>query len=143
MFGNDRMAMRRVFTEAWRKHGQGQSLDPLEQLIVDILRQHPEYHAMLDNPDNTLERDFQPEGGQSNPFLHLGMHISLQEQLASDRPNGITLLYRQLVMQTGDAHHAEHQLMECLGQMLWEAQRAGRMPDEHAYLECVRKLVRS
>ena len=142
MFGNDRTEIRRVFTEAWRKQRDKEPLDPLEQLIAEIVRQHPEYHRLIEDPERALDRDFQPESGQSNPFLHLGMHISLQEQLATDRPNGITLLYKQLIMQTGDTHTAEHQLMECLGRMLWEAQRAGRMPDETAYLECVRSLLK-
>jgi len=141
MFGNDRTEMRRVFTEAWRKQRDKEPLDPLEQLIAAIIQQHPEYHRLIEDPESALDRDFQPEAGQSNPFLHLGMHISLQEQLATDRPNGIALLYKQLVMQTGDTHTAEHQLMECLGRMLWEAQRAGRMPDETGYLECVRALL--
>ncbi len=142
MFGGDRTEMRRVFTEAWRKQRDKEPLDPLEQLIAALVQQHPEYHRLIEDPESALDRDFQPEAGQSNPFLHLGMHISLQEQLATDRPKGIALLYKQLVMQTGDAHTAEHQLMECLGRMLWEAQRAGRMPDEAAYLECVRALLK-
>ncbi len=141
MFGDDRTGMRRVFVEAWRKQQAGEAMEPLEQLIATVVRQHPEYHRLLERPDQTLDRDFLPEAGETNPFLHLGMHISLQEQIGSDRPAGITLLYRQLVLRTGDAHSAEHQIMECLGQMLWEAQRAGRMPDEAAYLECVRALV--
>ena len=141
MFGNDRTGMRRVFTEAWRKQQRGEAMDPLETLIADIVRQHPEYHQLLQDPERALERDFSPDGGETNPFLHLGMHISLQEQVGTDRPAGITLLYRQLVMKTGDPHQAEHRMMECLGRMLWEAQRAGRMPDEAAYLACVRRLV--
>ncbi|HEB96172.1 MAG TPA: DUF1841 family protein [Sedimenticola thiotaurini] len=141
MFGNDRTGMRRVFTEAWRKQQQGEAMDPLETLIADIVRQHPEYHELLQDPERALERDFSPDGGETNPFLHLGMHISLQEQVGTDRPAGITLLYRRLVMKTGDPHQAEHRMMECLGRMLWEAQRAGRMPDEAAYLACVRRLV--
>ena len=142
MFGNDRTGMRRVFTGAWRKLGQNEPLDPLEQLIAEIIRQHPEYHPLIEDEEAALDRDFLPEGGESNPFLHLGMHISLQEQIGSDRPAGITALYRQMVLKTGDSHQAEHQLMECLGRMLWEAQRAGQMPDEQGYLECVRSLLR-
>ena len=141
MFGDDRTGMRRVFVEAWRKQQAGEAMEPLEQLIATVVRQHPEYHRLLEDPEAALDRDFLPEAGETNPFLHLGMHLSLQEQIGSDRPPGITPLYRQLVSQTGDAHRAEHRLMECLGQMLWEAQRAGRMPDEQAYLACVRGLI--
>jgi hypothetical protein len=141
MFGNDRTAMRRVFTEAWRKQQEGLPLEPLEQLIAGIVRQHPEYHPLIEDPDAALARDFTPEQGHTNPFLHLGMHIGLKEQVSSDRPAGISELYRRLCSKTGDAHEAEHQMMECLGRMLWEAQRAGTTPDETAYLACIRSLI--
>jgi hypothetical protein len=141
MFGNDRTQMRRMFTDSWTKMQQGMTLEPLEQLVAEIVRQHPEYHAMLEKPDSALQRDFLPEGGETNPFLHMAMHISIKEQLATERPAGIGDLYRQLVSRKGDPHEVEHLLMECLGEMLWEAQRNGIMPDEMAYLECVRRLA--
>ncbi len=133
--------MRRVFVEAWRKQRTGEPMEPLEQVIAHIVQQHPEYHRMLETPEPILDKDFQPEGGLSNPFLHMGMHISLQEQVSTDRPAGITRLYQQIIGKIGDPHEAEHQMMECLGRMLWEAQRANRMPDEEAYLECLRSLA--
>jgi hypothetical protein len=133
--------MRRMFTDSWTKMQQGMTLEPLEQLVAEIVRQHPEYHAMLEKPDSALQRDFLPEGGETNPFLHMAMHISIKEQLATERPAGIGDLYRQLVSRKGDPHEVEHLLMECLGEMLWEAQRNGIMPDEMAYLECVRRLA--
>ncbi|MCB1764026.1 MAG: DUF1841 family protein [Gammaproteobacteria bacterium] len=141
MFGDNRTEIRRVFTEAWRKHRTGVERTPLERLIATIIEQHPEYQRLIENPDASLERDFLPEAGETNPFLHLGMHISLQEQLATNRPSGIRTLYRRLAGAIGESHEAEHRLMECLGRMLWEAQSSGRMPDEQAYLECVRKLL--
>jgi hypothetical protein len=141
MFGDNRNEIRKVFTEAWRKQLAGEPMSPLEQLVAGVVAQHPEYHRLIENPEQALERDFLPEGGETNPFLHLGMHISLQEQISTDRPAGITLLYRQLTLRLGDAHEADHRMMECLGQMLWEAQRNNRMPDEQAYLACVRRMV--
>ena len=141
MFGDNRIEIRRVFTEAWRKHRANAQTTPLESLISSIVQQHPEYHRLIENPDAALDRDFLPEGGETNPFLHLGMHISLQEQIATNRPAGINTLYQRLTTAIGDAHEAEHQLMECLGRMLWEAQSAGKMPDELAYLECVKNLI--
>lgn len=141
MFGNNRIEIRRVFTEAWRKHRAKEQTTPLETLISGIVEQHPEYHRLIENPDAALDRDFLPEGGETNPFLHLGMHISLQEQMATDRPAGISMLYQQLTAAIGDAHEAEHQLMECLGRMLWEAQSNGTVPDEQAYLACVQGLI--
>ncbi len=140
MYGQDRTAMRQVFVEAWRKQRAGEPMEPLEQVIGNIVLQHPEYHSMLESPEPVLDKDFMPEEGLSNPFLHMGMHISLQEQVSTDRPTGIALLYQQLVGKIGDPHEVEHQMMECLGRMLWEAQRANRMPDEAAYLECLRSL---
>lgn len=142
MFTNDRTQMRKVFTEAWRKQQAGLPMEPLEQIIAQIIQQHPEYHQLLENPDAALDKDFLPEGGQTNPFLHLGMHISIQEQISTNRPAGIRELYQQLANKLGDTHEAEHQIMECLGRMLWEAQRNNKMPDEQAYLKQIKSLVR-
>lgn len=141
MFSPDRNSMRRVFLDAWRKYQNREPLQPLEQLVAEVIRLHPEYHRLLEGGDDTLSKDFLPEDGETNPFLHMGMHISLQEQLSSDRPTGVRSIYQQLATQLGDSHKAEHQMMECLGLSLWEAQRAGRMPDENAYLDCLRQLV--
>ncbi len=141
MFGGERDQMRQVFFEAWRKHQAGEVMQPLEMMVAGVVRQHPEYHPLLKHRDSGLQREFLPEGGETNPFLHMGMHISLMEQVSTDRPPGIAELYRRLSQKLGDAHGAEHQLMECLGRMLWEAQSANRMPDEVAYLDCIRRLV--
>ena len=141
MFGGERDRMRQVFFEAWRKQQAGEALQPLEAMVAGVVRQHPEYHPLLDNRDAGLQREFLPEGGETNPFLHMAMHISLLEQVSTDRPQGIAELYRRLCRRLDDAHAAEHQLMECLGRMLWEAQSANRMPDEAEYLDCVRRLV--
>ncbi|OOZ36633.1 DUF1841 family protein [Solemya velesiana gill symbiont] len=140
MFGNDRLQMRRMFTDSWQKLKQGTPLEPLEQMITEIIKQHPEYHKMLEDPAGSLDRDFMPEEGQTNPFLHMAMHISIQEQISTDRPNGVRLAYQKLTLKTVDPHEVEHQMMECLGRMLWEAQRSGGMPDEQLYLDCIRKL---
>jgi hypothetical protein len=142
MFSNDRNQMRQVFLQAWGKHNENQELEPLEQLIVSILNQHPEYQALLENEDKALDRDYLPESGETNPFLHMGMHIAIHEQLSTDRPMGIAALFQQLVMQAGDPHEAEHHVMDCLGEMLWRAQRDGRMPDEQGYLACLRNLLK-
>lgn len=141
MFTNDRAQMRRVFTEAWRKQQNSLPMEPMEQVIAHTIQQHPEYHKLLEDPDAALDKDFLPEGGQGNPFLHMSMHIALNEQVSTNRPTGITKLYRKIADRTGDPHEAEHQLMECLARMLWEAQRESRMPDERAYLESIRTLA--
>ncbi len=140
MFGNDRVKMRRFFTDAWQKANNGGELIPLESLVAEVIKLHPEYHKMLEGSDDNLDKDYSPEGGESNPFLHMGMHISIHEQLMTDRPVGIRDQYQRLVKRTGDTHRAEHQMMECLGKMLWEAQKENRMPDEQAYLNNLKVL---
>ena len=138
MFGQDRASLRRFFKTSWQNRQAGQPLEPLERIVSDIIAQHPEYHAWLDV--DALDRDWTAERGETNPYLHMGMHVALAEQLGSDRPAGIREVYQALATAIGDSHTAEHQMMECLGLVLWEAQRAGRMPDESAYLDCLQKL---
>ena len=115
-------------------------MDALQQTIANIVGLHPEYHELLNKPDE-IERDYTPEMGQTNPFLHMSMHMALHEQISTDRPAGITDAYQQLCEKCGSAHDAEHAMMECLGEALWTAQRNNQMPDETAYLNCVIKLL--
>jgi hypothetical protein len=140
MFGQDRGQLRRYYLQAWEKHQAGDPLEPLENLIAAVVRLHPEYHALLESED-ALDQEFTPEHGQTNPFLHMGMHISLAEQIGTDRPCGIRDVYQKIKEKLGDAHTAEHQMMECLGLALWEAQQQNRAPDEAAYLDCLKKLA--
>ena len=110
--------------------------------MAEVVTQHPEYHRWLSEDD--LERDWTPDDGGTNPYLHMGMHITLAEQLHSDRPAGLRQLYGAIAERVqGDLHEVEHQMMECLGQTLWEAQRSGRAPDEQAFMTCLRRLARS
>jgi len=111
----------------------------MEAIIADIIQLHPEYHPLLQASESAIEKDYSPEEGQTNPFLHMGMHISLREQSGSDRPAGIQGIYQKLVQQRG-VHDAEHAMIECLGEVLWTAQRMNSRPDEDAYLTCLRKL---
>ena len=141
MYGQNRTQMRQFFISSWRKYQAGEPMQPLESLVADIIQQHPEYHALL-NSDAELDQDYSGEGGQGNPFLHMGMHITLAEQQSTDRPSGIRDLHQQITRQHGDAHAAEHQMMECLGLVLWEASRQNRAPDETAYLDYLKKLLK-
>ena len=143
MFVQDREAARRFFQQAWRKRCAGLPLEPLEMMVAEVVAGHPEYHALIESGDTALGTDFTPEGGQTNPFLHMGMHIAIQEQISTDRPPGIAAAYRRLLSQIGDAHDLDHRVMECLGEALWQAQRNNALPDEQAYLECVRRIGRS
>ena len=142
MFGNDRNRLRRYYCTVWGKARADQPLEPLEQIIVDVIRAHPEYQPALTDSEAVLGREYTPELGETNPFLHMGMHIAIQEQLGGNRPTGIIEVYQQLCRRVGDPHAAEHRMMECLGETLWEAQRNGTEPDERVYLERLRRLAR-
>ncbi len=141
IFGNDRAALRAMYREAWQKRQEGAILEPLQAQIAEIVAMHPEYHALLEGKGD-LDRDYSPEAGEANPFLHMGLHIAIHEQLATDRPAGIAATYQNLLQQIGDPHEVEHRIMDCLGEMIWQSQRYGQAPDEAAYLACVRKLGR-
>ena len=139
MFSQDRDQLRRFYVETWRKAKSGAPLEPLEQLIGELIGLHPEYHPMLEDADAALGKEFLPEMGESNPFLHLGLHIALREQVSTDKPAGIAALYHRIVAKTGEVHEAEHVMMECLAEMIWQVQRSGTPPDEQAYLACLKK----
>jgi hypothetical protein len=137
----DRSGLRRHYLEAWRRHRAGALLEPLEHQLATVVEQHPEYHRLLEDDEGTLGRDYTPESGQSNPFLHLGLHLAIREQVATDRPAGIAAVHRELSRRLGDVHEAEHRMLERLGEALWLGQRTGRPPDEAAYLESLRRLL--
>jgi hypothetical protein len=135
-----RLDLRRMYAEAWRKRREGLPTEPLEAQIADVIAAHPEYHAMFEQAESVLDRDYTPEGGQTNPFLHLGLHLAIREQVATDRPPGIRAIHARLAGRHGDAHGAEHAMIECLAEALWQAQRGGTAPDEQAYLEALRRV---
>ncbi len=137
LFGQDRDQLRRTYVEAWRKHNQGEPMEPLEQQIAQVIAQHPEYHSLLEQEERALGGEFLPETGESNPFLHMGLHLAIQEQLSTDRPAGLVLAYKTLLMQIQDPHETEHQVMECLAESLWQSQRNNTPPDEAAYVRCI------
>jgi hypothetical protein len=130
---------RQVYISVWQKMQRQQLLQPLESMIADVIQLHPEYHDLLIHVKSAQQAEFEPESGQSNPFLHMGMHIALREQASTDRPPGIKRLHKKLCQKLGQ-HDAEHAMMECLGQALWMAQRNNTMPDDTAYLDCLKKI---
>jgi len=141
VYGQDRNQMRQYFFNVWHKLNTSTPLEPLEKTVAVVIEQHPEYQPLLANPDSTLEQEFHPEGGHSNPFLHMGMHIAIQEQLATQRPAGINTIWSGLTSHCNNVHDAEHLMMECLAEMLWQAQRNAQEPDEQAYLEKLKALL--
>jgi len=141
MFGQDRNQLRQMYLDAWHKQQNGELMQPLEVMIAEVVALHPEYHALLERGEDALDKDFLPEMGETNPFMHMGMHMAIREQLSTDRPAGIVLAHKKCLLRFVDAHEAEHQIMECLGQSLWEAQRNNHAPDETQYLQCVQTLA--
>jgi hypothetical protein len=140
MFSPTREEVRRFFLGAWSKYRSQAPLEGLEQPAVAIMVAHPEFHPMLDAGESALEQDFDPEGGELNPFLHLSLHLAVSEQLSIDQPRGIGALHAQLRMKRSE-HDALHVLLECLGETVWQSQRTGSPPDEAAYLDCIRRAV--
>jgi hypothetical protein len=136
-----RSSLRRMYVEAWRKHRASLPVEPVEDQIIRVIELHSEYARVLESGGDALDRDYTPEDGQTNPFLHMGLHLAIREQVATNRPAGIANVHRALVGKLGDVHEAEHAMIECLGAALWNAQRAGLPPDETAYLESLRRLV--
>lgn len=141
LFTQDRIRLRNYYREVYQKALAGQTLQPLEELIADVVREHPEYHHMFERGAETLDDDFAPEDGQVNPWLHLGMHIALREQVGTDRPAGIADITRGLLLKHRDGHRVEHLMFDCLGEALWAAQRNNTQPDDAAYLVCLEKLL--
>ena len=140
LYGNKRESYRQVFVDSWEAYRQGRPLAGVMALIVPVILRHPEYQALLANPDAVLDRDFPPEAGQSNPFMHMALHVSLAEFLALDQPTGIAALYAKALEKT-EAHALQHFFVECLGEAVWQAQRYGAAPDFAAMLDCVRRRL--
>ncbi len=139
MFNPTRDQVRIFFVDLWRKYREGVPLTGLEPLAVDLVLAHSEYHDLLADRDASLTREWTPEGGETNPFLHLSMHLAIEEQLSIDQPPGIRAAFDRLAAARGDRHEALHATMECLGEMVWSSQRNGTPPDGIAYVECVRQ----
>lgn len=138
--GQSREQLRRRYLDAWRKFAAHEPLEPLEAQLAAVIAEHPEYVSWLESGDPALLADFTPEGGRENPFLHMGLHLAIREQVATDRPAGIARVYEELTRRSESAHAAEHRMIEPLAETLWEAQRSGETPDELAYLERLRRL---
>ena len=143
MFTPSRDDVRRFFCATWRKHKDGRIIEPIEAAALKWICAHPEYHALLDDEAQALGARFGVEHGQGNPFLHLSMHLALEEQLAIDQPPGIVAAFRLLASRATDEHDAAHEAMECLGEIVWKAQRGSGPADAAAigaeYLDCLRR----
>lgn len=142
MFSPSRDQVRDFFCQTWRKHRDGAPLAGLELIARDLIIQHPEYDAVLADSAAARDQVWTPESGQSNPFLHLSMHLAIEEQLSIDQPAGIRAAAHRLETILGDTHAARHAILECLGEMLWSAERDGCPPDATRYIGCIRAAAR-
>ncbi|MEO8016191.1 MAG: DUF1841 family protein [Pseudomonadota bacterium] len=138
--GQSRDQLREAYRAAWRKFKGQHTLSPLDKQVVAVISEHPEYHVIVESAAADLA-NYSPRGGQLNPWLHMGLHLAVREQVATNRPPGIAEIHAKLAAKTGGTHEAEHCMLEVLAEQLWEAQRGGKPPDENAYLERLRRLA--
>jgi hypothetical protein len=139
MYAPSRDQARQFLFDTWRKYQVGEPLSGLEGIALEVMLLHPEYQGMLSDPERNVDRDYAPESGAINPFLHLNLHLAIEEQLSIDQPAGIRAEYERLCPLLSSAHDAKHAILECLGETLWHAQRNGGPPDQAKYLECLRR----
>lgn len=141
LWGQDRSSLREVFANVWRDRQAGKPLDKQALMIADVVAMHPEYHADIDS-GVARDRDYDGSDGQTNPFLHMAMHIAVREQLVVDLPPGVVKIHAQLASGLNDVHAAEHQMLECLAEVLWIAQRDAREPDIDEYVQALKRLAK-
>ena len=139
MFAPSQHDVRRFFCDTAAKLRDGRPLTPLEAIAAQWIGEHREYDADLADLDAALAASYTVDDGRTNPFLHLAMHLSISEQISIDQPRGIRQAVELLAAKRGSAHAAQHEVMECLGEMLWASQRSGLPPDGEAYIDCVRR----
>jgi hypothetical protein len=137
MFNPSRDQVRDFFFDVWGKSRAGQALTPLESMALSVIIEHPEYHDVLGDPERYRDRVWTPEGGETNPFLHLSVHLAIEEQLSIDQPPGIRAAVEALERKHGSAMEARHAVMDCLVEQVWQAQRNGVAFDNATYLDCV------
>ena len=141
MFKPTRNQARQSFFDTWCKYRRNEILTGIEQTALEVIVLHPEYHSILEDEERYLDQDYLPEMGDTNPFLHMSMHVAVKEQLSINQPVGICELFLRLQEQTGDEHDAAHRVMECLAEMLWQAQRSQTAPDAEVYFDCLNRQL--
>jgi hypothetical protein len=141
VFTPSRDQVRRFLADAWKKRCDNLPATPLEVMAADIIALHPEYHELLAGGEEALQREWTPEHGETNPFLHLSLHLAIAEQMSIDQPPGIRAAFEQLAARHGDRHAALHDILDCLGEMVWRANRDNAPPDGGAYLECLKRKL--
>jgi len=143
MFKPSREQARQLFFDTWHKYRQREILSGIETIALEVILLHPEYHHILDDAERYLDKDYLPEMGDTNPFLHMSMHVAIKEQLSINQPIGICERFARLQKNSGDEHTATHQMMECLAEMIWQAQRTQSAPNATIYFECLDRRLNS
>lgn len=143
MFKPSREQARQLFFDTWLKYRQREVLSGIETIALEVILLHPEYHHILDDAERYLDKDYLPEMGDTNPFLHMSMHVAIKEQLSINQPIGICERFSRLQKNTGNEHAAAHQVMECLAEMIWQAQRNQTTPDAAIYFDCLDNQLNS
>jgi len=137
MFNPSRDQARQLFFDTWRKYRQREILSGMEDMALEVILLHPEYQVIVADEDRYRDKDYLPETGDTNPFLHMSMHVAIKEQLSIDQPVGIRARFERLLKRSGSEHEAMHQIMECLAEMIWQAQRSQSAPDATIYFDCL------
>ncbi len=141
LFNPSRDQVRQFFFDAWAKYKKQQALTDLEAIALQVIQMHPEYHLVLDAPERYMEQAYFPEMGETNPFLHMSLHLSVLEQVAINQPIGIAEIYQALKMKHGNESDAQHDLMDCLAESIWQAQRNGQPPNSETYMHCMQGKI--
>jgi Domain of unknown function (DUF1841) len=142
LFNPSRDQVRQFFFDVWLKYNQKRPLTDLEAIAMQAVEMHPEYRAVLDAPERYLQQAYFPELGETNPFLHMSLHLSVLEQIGINQPSGIAEAYQKLQQKHKDSHQAQHDLIDCLAETIWQAQRDKQPPDAEGYLECMQQKTR-
>lgn len=133
---------RQTYFKVWQKHHLNEKLEPFEKKLLQLIQEHPEYHEIFEHPEKYADHTFTAENNEENPFLHLGLHLALLEQVSTNRPKGITAVYKDILHAMGDAHHAEHHIMDILAAHIWQMVDQQKQPDEKTYLKQLKKLLK-
>jgi len=139
VFSQDRSKQRKFLANSWQKHINGEILEPLELQLALIVQKHPEYHALI----NDINLEYFPEQGKTNPFLHINLHLALQDQLTLNQPNEINDIYKKLIVIHSDTHEVEHMMMECIAEMIFNSQKNNNTLDQNKYLVNLKNLIKN
>jgi len=141
LFNPSRDEVREFFFYAWAKFNAAQTLTELEKMSVGVMHMHPEYHAILDAPGQFKHQEYFPEFGETNPFLHMSLHLSILEQISINQPIGIASIYQQLKLKHLNEHNAQHDILECLAESIWQAQRNNTALDANYYVQLIQQKL--